>query len=82
VTVRDDDGTVARQIKNIPNVVEVRSAEQAGSYYVETEVGSDLRAEISEFIVSRGWGLLELRPVEMSLEDVFRELTTEEKGVA
>jgi len=26
--------------------------------------------------------LLELRPVEMSLEDVFHELTTEEKGVA
>ncbi len=82
VVVRDDDGTVVRQIKNIPEVVDVRSGEQRGSYYIETEVGSDLRADISEFIVSRGWGLLELRPVEMSLEDVFRELTTEEKGVA
>jgi len=82
VTIRDDDGTVVRQIKNIPEVVDVRSGAQRGSYYIETEVGSDLRADISEFIVSRGWGLLELRPVEMSLEDVFRELTTEEKGVA
>jgi hypothetical protein len=28
--------------------------------------------------VTRGWGLLELRPVRMSLEDVFLQVTTEE----
>ena len=29
-------------------------------------------------IVTRGWGLLELRPMRMSLEDVFLQLTTQD----
>ncbi len=82
ITVRDDNDIVARQLKDIPQVVGVRRAEQPGGYYVDTVVGTDLRAEIAEFIVGKGWGLLELQPVEMTLEDVFLELTTEEKGVA
>jgi hypothetical protein len=41
-----------------------------------------VRAQLAEFVVNKGWGLLELRPVEMSLEEVFRQLTTEEVGVA
>jgi len=55
---------------------------EAGAYYVETAVDADIRSTIAEFIVNNGWGLLELRAIEMSLEDVFRHLTTEEKGVA
>lgn len=82
VRVQQDSEIVPRQLQDIPQVTEVRTGEEAGAYYVDTAVGSDLRAQIAEFIVNHGWGLLELRPVEMSLEDVFRELTTEEKGVA
>lgn len=82
VQVQNDTDLVARQLQDISRVTTVRPAESPGSYYVDTEIGADLRAEIAEFIVNQGWGLLELRPVEMSLEDVFRELTTEEKGVA
>ncbi len=60
----------------------VRSADAAsGQYYVDTAIGSDVRAEVAEFVVNKGWGLLEMRPVEMTLEDVFRQLTTEEEGV-
>jgi hypothetical protein len=29
-------------------------------------------------VVGSGWGLLELRPLRMSLEDIFLSLTTEE----
>ena len=29
-------------------------------------------------MVSSGWGLLELRPMRMSLEEIFLSLTTEE----
>jgi len=29
-------------------------------------------------VVNRGWGLLELRPMRMSLEDIFLSLTTDE----
>ncbi|HZI78435.1 MAG TPA: ABC transporter ATP-binding protein [Vicinamibacterales bacterium] len=45
---------------------------------VESETGRDVRRELAAAIVGRGWGLLELRPMRMSLEDVFLKLTTQE----
>ncbi len=69
-----------RDLEGIKAVDPVRA--EAGAYYVETAVDADIRSTIAEFIVNNGWGLLELRAIEMSLEDVFRHLTTEEKGVA
>jgi hypothetical protein len=32
--------------------------------------------------VSNGWGLLELRPMRMSLEEIFLSLTTDETAAA
>ena len=43
---------------------------------VESEAGRDVRRELAAAVVGRGWGLLELRPMRMSLEDVFLTLTT------
>jgi ABC-2 type transport system ATP-binding protein len=45
---------------------------------VESERGRDVRRELSAAVVGGGWGLLELRPMRMSLEDVFLTLTTED----
>jgi ABC-2 type transport system ATP-binding protein len=45
---------------------------------VESEAGRDVRRELAAAVVGRGWGLLELRPMRMSLEDVFLKLTTQE----
>jgi ABC-2 type transport system ATP-binding protein len=47
-------------------------------YEVESEPDVDVRRDLAREIVTRGWGLLELRPVRMSLEDVFLQVTTEE----
>ncbi len=80
VTVAEDDKSARGLLLDIPRVVAVRPVGE-GTYHVDTSVGSDVRAEIAEFVVGKGWGLLELRPVEMTLEDVFRQLTTEEEGV-
>ncbi len=80
VTVAKDDGNVRNLLLDIPEVVAVRAVGD-NTYHVDTEVGCDMRAEIAETVVRRGLGLLELRPVEMTLEDVFRQLTTEEEGV-
>ncbi|HFE53939.1 MAG TPA: ABC transporter ATP-binding protein [Bacteroidetes bacterium] len=49
---------------------------------IESGAGSDLRKELARTVVNNGWGLLELRPIEMSLEDVFLHLVTEEEEVA
>jgi ABC-2 type transport system ATP-binding protein len=45
---------------------------------VDSERGRDVRRELAAAIVGSGWGLLELRPMRMSLEDIFLSLTTEE----
>ena len=47
-------------------------------YNIDCEMGRDVRPEIAQAIVQSGWGLLELRSRDASLEDVFLQLTTTE----
>jgi ABC-2 type transport system ATP-binding protein len=46
---------------------------------VESEKDRDVRKDIAAAVVRQNWGLLELRPVDLTLEDVFVRLVTEEK---
>jgi ABC-2 type transport system ATP-binding protein len=48
------------------------------SIEVESGQGRDVRRDLAAAIVNRGWGLLELRPMRMSLEEIFLHLTTED----
>ena len=50
-----------------------------GAYEIESERGRDVRRELARAVVQNGWGLLELRPMRMSLEEIFLQLTTEER---
>jgi ABC-2 type transport system ATP-binding protein len=50
----------------------------AVGYEVDTEAGRDVRRELAAAIVGRGWGLLEMRPMRMSLEEIFLHVTTED----
>jgi ABC-2 type transport system ATP-binding protein len=50
----------------------------ATGYEVAMAPDRDVRRELASTIVGRGWGLLELRPMRMSLEEIFLSLTTEE----
>ena len=76
---------VAQPAPGIPAELEkiqgVLSAQEraAGVYEIETNLGSDRRADIAALVVQRSWGLLELRPVSLSLEEVFLKLTTMEE---
>ncbi len=61
--------------------VQVTSAGGDGkpsSYTVECKLDTDIRRELAAAIVAQGWGLLELRGVSVSLEDVFINLITKE----
>ncbi|MBI2884439.1 MAG: ATP-binding cassette domain-containing protein [Candidatus Methylomirabilis oxyfera] len=55
-----------------------QAGETTHSFVVESERHCDLRREASRLIVERGWGLLELRPADMSLEEIFVRLVTKE----
>jgi ABC-2 type transport system ATP-binding protein len=50
-------------------------------FIVEAELGADIREELADCVVNRRWGLLEMRPVTLSLEDVFLKLTQEEPAM-
>lgn len=74
-------GDVTAAFQAVPGVTDVSLTETRGSvasYEVNSESGRDVRRELASAIVSRGWGLLELRPLRMSLEEIFLHLTTEE----
>ena len=68
-------------LEGVDGVAGVTRADTQGDvsgYAIESDQGDDVRRELSRTVVTNGWGLLELRPKQMSLEDIFLQLTTEE----
>lgn len=56
-------------------------SEQTHVFRVNTQIGQDVRTELARCIVEKGFGLLEMKPVRLSLEEIYLKLTTEEEGV-
>jgi gliding motility-associated transport system ATP-binding protein len=75
-----DPSTTLRRVPGVTRVVESDRRDGAAGYEVESERGRDVRRELARTIVTSGWGLLELRPMRMSLEEIFLSLTTEEQA--
>jgi gliding motility-associated transport system ATP-binding protein len=70
---------------HIPGVTRVSESERRDGvvgYEVDSDTGHDVRRDLARTIVSSGWGLLELRPMRMSLEEIFLSLTTDETAAA
>lgn len=87
VRVRRGEAVDPEKIVSIEGVQQVLpqpaqpSMNGEGVFIVESELGRDIREELSKRVVECGWGLLEMKPLAVSLEEVFLQLTTEEKGV-
>jgi len=64
--------------------VSVESAGGSGriALAVESAEGQDVRSQIAAKLVGKGWPLYELRGVNLSLEDIFLELTTDDSAHA
>jgi ABC-2 type transport system ATP-binding protein len=79
--VRGPADAVKGALVGIPNVlnVEVSPSDGRPRFLVDSAVGQDIREDLATTIVGNGWGLLELRSVGMSLEEVFLKLTTREE---
>lgn len=65
-------------IQGISRVDRKDGSSGVSEFVIDTAKGLDVRKDIAPVIVKNGWGLLELRPVEMSLEDIFVKLVTKE----
>jgi ABC-2 type transport system ATP-binding protein len=75
----------AAALARVPGVTGVAESERHTSsigYEVAAEQGLDIRRELAQAVVGNGWGLLELRPMRVSLEEIFLSLTTEESSAA
>jgi ABC-2 type transport system ATP-binding protein len=85
VQIDQAPGDAASTLTRVPGVTRVVESERRDGrvgYEVESEVGRDVRRDLARAVVTNGWGLLELRPLRMSLEDVFLSLITDESDAA
>ncbi|MBN1221360.1 MAG: ABC transporter ATP-binding protein [Anaerolineae bacterium] len=65
-------------LRSLPEVSQVCQID-ADTFELECSLGLDCRLAVAQLVVERGWGLLELRTVSISLEDVFLELTADQQ---
>ena len=76
-------GDATDTLTGLPGVTKVGIADRHDGlvgYEIHTEQQRDVRRDVARAIVDRGWGLLEMRPMRMSLEDIFLQLTTNEQS--
>jgi ABC-2 type transport system ATP-binding protein len=59
----------------VTTVVERPTDDRAHSFQLMGPLGTDIRPEIFQLIVQKGWLLLEMRRESQTLEDVFKTLT-------
>ncbi|MCS7253213.1 MAG: ATP-binding cassette domain-containing protein [Armatimonadota bacterium] len=69
-------------LERLPNIIRVeRVRGEANLLAIETRPGVDMRPQIAEHVVGKGWGLLELRRDEMTLEEIFLNIITREEVI-
>jgi len=77
--VRGEGPALEAALRAVPGVaaLRVRPAESGITVLeAEAESGRDVRAELAAAVVQKGYGLLGLSPIGMSLEEIFLHLTT------
>jgi len=84
-----DAPTFISAMREIPVVVDARSDQRAStlqraereniaSFIVDARPNANAAEKVARVIIDNGWGLSNLTPLPMTLEEIFLELTTEE----
>ncbi|MGI9145022.1 MAG: ABC transporter ATP-binding protein [Chloroflexota bacterium] len=83
LTVRGPNDQVASVLKRVPHVSSVlvdtngrAPANGLAAFTVQSAVGADIREALASAVVNSGFGLIELKPAHLSLEEIFLQLTT------
>jgi ABC-2 type transport system ATP-binding protein len=72
----DTDG-IEKVVSQVPGVAGLTNKED-GKLEFETAPGNDPRSQVARAVVNAGYDLLEMRPIGMSLEEIFLQLTRDE----
>lgn len=78
LTLRSSDSKIAETLSSLKQIVSVLPQEN-NQFLLECEMNSNLQDEIARMALENQWGLVEIKPISMTLEDVFLKLTIEEK---
>ncbi len=72
---------VRERLEQLTGVIQLKPhgrSDHRPAFEIEVARGQELRGELARAVVQSGWSLLELRPLGLSLEEVFLELTRSE----
>ena len=76
--VRGPEAAVTRRLQRVRGVSRVRY--ERPYHIVECPADQDIRSNLMTALVQGGWTILSMSTVDMSLEDIFLKLTTEEES--
>lgn len=76
--VRSAADGIAAKLEALDNVTAVH-ANGANTFLIESNSNTPIQDEVARLALDHQWGIEELKPVAMTLEDIFLKLTTEEK---
>lgn len=68
-------------LRGLPGVIEVAEV-SPNQFEVTTESDKEVRPAVAAAVVAQNWNLLELRTMDMSLEDIFLQLVTDQDAYA
>jgi gliding motility-associated transport system ATP-binding protein len=70
------------RLRRVEGILDVHANGPGGHFLLESELGKDVREDIARVAVTNNWGLIELKLISMTLEDVFLKLTRHEEELA
>ena len=78
--VRHSTDGIQGKLEGLHQVLSVQTRGQ-NLFVIESEPDVHLQDEVARLALDQQWGIEELKPMDMTLEDIFLKLTTEEKDV-
>ncbi|MNT39805.1 hypothetical protein D3C72_1760820 [compost metagenome] len=75
IRLRKDVSDMKAVLGNLSSVVGVTQGTSAKDWQIDIQGGEDVVDTISALMVNKGFGLIELSPKKLDLEDVFLKLT-------
>ncbi len=84
VRVEGPEDEIYKTLSKIPKMVSVQALGEKESggvfdFSVEAQKGEDIRREVFKRLAARNWSILSMRTNQLSLEDIFLQLTSENK---
>ncbi len=78
ISVNGPAPEVKAKLGSVAGVSRISETDREGEFVIESEEGEAIRPSMARVVVEAGWDLRELKASELSLEEVFMQLVTEE----